>query len=102
MQILAAIKTLMAVYEFLRIIAPLISQIYDAVRQLFPEGTPGAVKLDTFRAMVRQLLDTTEELKKFAPIFEQAWPMLHTMLEAFHSNEKARAAAPVAQVAVSQ
>lgn len=82
--------TLLTIYQFLVTIAPLVASIYDAVRLLFPDGTPGAVKMDTFRAMVRQLLATRDELKRFEPIFEEAWPLLQTMIEAFHHNAKSQ------------
>lgn len=83
------LKTLLTIWQFLAAIAPLVAQLYDACRQLFPDGTPGATKLDAFKSLLQQAVATMDELKKFEPVFNQAWPLVKTMVDSFHTFRKA-------------
>lgn len=83
---------LLLIFQFIQTVAPLLSTIYNAVRGMFPDGTAGATKMDAFKGLFMQAVAMEDELKKFLPIAESAWPMIQTMIEAIHKDFKTTAA----------
>jgi len=82
------LKQLMMIWQFLALIAPMVGAIYDTCRSMFPDGTPGAIKMDAFKALLQQAVAMRDELKRFEPVWNEAWPMVQTMVEAYHTFEK--------------
>ena len=76
---------LLAIIQFISIVAPALGKIYDAVAAALPADSPGAAKMAAFKAMLSQLVATEQAI---APAFESAWPVVQTLIEAIHAQKK--------------
>jgi hypothetical protein len=86
------------IIQFLRLIAPMIPELYATVKAAFPNAT-GLVKFEAFTNQLRGYVADAEELKPFVPVLEQAIPRLKTLVDDYHKDINSQGAAPIAQPA---
>jgi hypothetical protein len=79
------------IIQLLRLLGPLIPELYGAVKAAFPNAT-GLQKFDAFANQVRGYVAEVEELKPFVPVLEQAFPKLKLLVDDYHKVVSAPAA----------
>jgi hypothetical protein len=82
--------TFIRIISLLKLLAPLVPQIYAAVKETFGD-LPGEAKFDAFLAQVHNAVAVVDELRPYADIVEAAVPSLKKLVDKYHAAVQAAA-----------